>query len=61
MVEPLGPRPLGSYSGINRVVPAKDREPKKKKPSEEDKAQDQAEEEGDEEDLRKGRRIDDHV
>lgn len=60
MVEPLGPRPLGPYSGVNRVVPTKDRKPKKKKPGEDAKRDESAEEEG-EDGIRKGRRIDDRV
>lgn len=58
MVDPLGPRNLGPTQGVNKVVPSKDRDPKKKKPAQ-DARRDS--EEDDEEFVRKGRRIDDHA
>ena len=58
MVDPLGPRYIGPSHGINRVVPSKDRESKKKNPGEEARPRD---EDGDEEFVRKGRRIDDRA
>lgn len=60
MVEPMGPRPMGPYSGINKVVPTKDREPKKKTPREEPRREEPLADE-DEEGFRKGRQIDDHA
>ncbi|MFK7974653.1 MAG: hypothetical protein AB8C02_00865 [Halioglobus sp.] len=58
MVESLGPRPIGSYTGVQRVVPTKDREAKKKKRDEEKPRRGL---DDDDEVLRKGRRIDDHA
>lgn len=59
MVEPLGPRPMGPYSGIQKVNPTKDRESKKKR--QDHNVRRDADDDPEEEALRKGRQIDDHA